>query len=274
MRPGFVKLHRRLADHPLWLSEPFSRGQFWAHLLMIANYRDTTVRRGTRVLPVRRGQVFTSVQHLRTTVSRDRKTVRAWLLAFASDGMLDIETGHGADGGFTLLTIRNYERYQGRDAAPLDNGLPNGLPNETDDGLDNALDNGLDYGLDTSEEVKKKALRIGKKNKNARAREGVPPAFTSFWKSYPRKAGMEDALTVWLKGKTKAGTPIPPIDALLPALERAKASHAWTKDNGQFIPYPATWLNAGRWQDEPPANGHDPRRVNAAWATESPEVTA
>ena len=108
MRPGYVKLHRSLADHQLWLGEPFSRGQFWAHLLMIANYKDSTVLRGNRVLPVRRGQVFTSVQHLSSTVSRDRKTVRAWLLAFASDGMLDIETGHGADGGFTLLTIRNY----------------------------------------------------------------------------------------------------------------------------------------------------------------------
>ncbi len=32
----------------------------------------------------------------------------------------------------------------------------------------------------------------------------------------------------------------------------------WTKDQGQYIPNPATWLNEGRWQDEfpePSSNG-------------------
>jgi hypothetical protein len=25
----------------------------------------------------------------------------------------------------------------------------------------------------------------------------------------------------------------------------------WLKDGGQFVPHPSTWLNQGRWQDEP-----------------------
>ena len=25
----------------------------------------------------------------------------------------------------------------------------------------------------------------------------------------------------------------------------------WLKDGGQFIPYPASWLRAARWEDEP-----------------------
>jgi hypothetical protein len=31
-----------------------------------------------------------------------------------------------------------------------------------------------------------------------------------------------------------------------------KNSQQWTKDNGQFIPMPATWLNGRRWEDEQP----------------------
>jgi hypothetical protein len=45
------------------------------------------------------------------------------------------------------------------------------------------------------------------------------------------------------------------VITLLPAMERTlkrqKNSHDWTKENGQYIPNPATWLNQGRWMDEP-----------------------
>ena len=34
------------------------------------------------------------------------------------------------------------------------------------------------------------------------------------------------------------------------ALAEQKKSKDWTKDGGQYIPYPATWLNGKRWQDE------------------------
>ena len=27
-------------------------------------------------------------------------------------------------------------------------------------------------------------------------------------------------------------------------------SAQWQRDNGQYIPHPATWLNQGRWDDE------------------------
>ena len=93
----------------------------------------------------------------------------------------------------------------------------------------------------------------------------TPPGFDQFWDSYPNKAGKDDALTVWRRGKSKAGRPIPSVDIVLAALARAKASNDWTKDNGKYIPHPATWLRDGRWQDEPRANGHDPRHVNAEW---------
>ena len=57
----------------------------------------------------------------------------------------------------------------------------------------------------------------------------------------------------------KAFTKIDPDDTLLAqmlhALEVQKDSREWLKDNGAFIPYPASWLNGRRWEDiedEPP----------------------
>ena len=42
-----------------------------------------------------------------------------------------------------------------------------------------------------------------------------------------------------------------PVDVLLAAIASQKKSPQWQKDNGQFIPHPATWLNGQRWEDQP-----------------------
>ncbi|MCH5192255.1 MAG: phage replisome organizer N-terminal domain-containing protein [Oscillospiraceae bacterium] len=70
--------------------------------------------------------------------------------------------------------------------------------------------------------------------------------FDDFWDRYPKKKGKADA--------RKAFDKLNPTDELLSlmlnALDRQRKSKEWQKDNGQFIPYPATWLNGRRWEDE------------------------
>ena len=81
-------------------------------------------------------------------------------------------------------------------------------------------------------------------------------AFETFWKAYPRKVGKDAARRAFAKVKV-------PVETLVAAVEAQKASTQWTKDNGQFIPNPATWLNQGRWEDEMEggANPADRHRV-------------
>ena len=43
-----------------------------------------------------------------------------------------------------------------------------------------------------------------------------------------------------------------PVESLVSAIERQKCSLQWSRDNGQYIPNPSTWLNQGRWDDEMP----------------------
>lgn len=74
----------------------------------------------------------------------------------------------------------------------------------------------------------------------------VVDAFEQFWSAYPRKVGKEAARRVWGKIKNR-----PPVIYLTEAIQRSKETEQWKKDNGQFIPHPATWLNQGRWDDEP-----------------------
>jgi hypothetical protein len=70
--------------------------------------------------------------------------------------------------------------------------------------------------------------------------------FDVFWKAYPRKVGgKKNALKAWGKAEDR-----PPLADILAAIERAKQTEQWKRDGGQFIPYPATWLNKGMWDDD------------------------
>jgi phage replication O-like protein O len=71
--------------------------------------------------------------------------------------------------------------------------------------------------------------------------------FSEFWSIYPRKVKKSEALKSWNKINPTNGT----IEAILKALQWQIKSPDWTKDNGQFIPHPSTYLNQSRWEDEP-----------------------
>lgn len=87
-----------------------------------------------------------------------------------------------------------------------------------------------------------------KQPNNALPREGerLESSFERFWAAYPKKTAKAQALKAWNKLKPDEGL----IDKILWSLERQKRSVQWTKDGGQYIPYPATWLNSKRWEDE------------------------
>lgn len=74
---------------------------------------------------------------------------------------------------------------------------------------------------------------------------GQPAAFDRFWEAYPLKVGKGKARDVFTRKKVA-----PIVDDLLAAIGRQKVSADWTKDGGQYIPHPSTWLNQERWQDE------------------------
>lgn len=59
----------------------------------------------------------------------------------------------------------------------------------------------------------------------------------------------------------------PVQEKILAAVQAAKRSDQWTKDGGQFIPHPATWINQGRWDDvhaAPGAQSTQPGGMNRA----------
>lgn len=72
------------------------------------------------------------------------------------------------------------------------------------------------------------------------------PGFDDFWKAYPRKTAKHQAQKAWEKLKPSEQL----IAEILDGIERATTSDQWAKDDGKFIPHPATFLNNRRWEDE------------------------
>lgn len=70
--------------------------------------------------------------------------------------------------------------------------------------------------------------------------------FSVFWAKYPRRKSKKHAIKAWNRLNPNEEL----IEKIMRALQNAINSTDWKRENGRFIPYPASWLNAGGWDDE------------------------
>jgi hypothetical protein len=70
--------------------------------------------------------------------------------------------------------------------------------------------------------------------------------FARWWSSYPRKVAKQAAIKAWVKLRVDDDL----LETVLEAIDAQRTTESWTKENGNYIPYPATWLNGRRWEDD------------------------
>ena len=105
---GWIKIHRKLSDNPLWTCEPSTRGQAWVDLIMLASFDDVFFFvRGIQVAQ-KRGQVCWSEANL-----ADRwKWSRTKLRKFLNDLEKEHQIIQQKNNVIQVITIVNYEEYQ------------------------------------------------------------------------------------------------------------------------------------------------------------------
>lgn len=74
--------------------------------------------------------------------------------------------------------------------------------------------------------------------------DDAPGDFTEFWQQYPRKVGKQAAIKAYRKARKLASAADILAGTIRFAAEREGADE-------QYTAHPASWLNAGRWEDEP-----------------------
>lgn len=94
------------------------------------------------------------------------------------------------------------------------------------------------------------------------SKEEKDARFDEFWDEYPRKVGRAEAKRRWARLDCDSMA-----DQVLIGLRRCKASRDWKGRDAKFLPYPATWLNAEGWSDEPDSGDTtaSSRAKAAAW---------
>jgi hypothetical protein len=91
--------------------------------------------------------------------------------------------------------------------------------------------------------------------------------FDRFWSEYPRKVGKKKCRHIWNRLKPSAEL----AEKIITAVKAYKRTDQWQKNNGQFIPHPATWLNQERWNDEISASP-EPKRGDPDWLPSEAEA--
>ena len=84
----------------------------------------------------------------------------------------------------------------------------------------------------------------------------IPRHFERFWASYPRKVAKGAACKAFTR-VIKAQSDVEGfMSTIMASLTWWKSQDAWTKDDGKYIPYPATWINRGSWADSMDNESH------------------
>ena len=108
MDKGYVYLSRKVKDNWVWDAKPFSYGQAWIDLILLANHTDKDIVFNGEVRKVKRGQHVTSILKLSEAWGWSRKKTRSFLGHLERDGMVTTRvTTHGI-----TVTIVKYDNYQ------------------------------------------------------------------------------------------------------------------------------------------------------------------
>jgi hypothetical protein len=252
---GWVKLHRR-ALHTAELDSMDALG-LWTWLLSQAAHKATRVYRGKggRPIDLAAGQVVVAAS---SVPGMTRKRASALLDRFARAGMITVKTRR--DTGHTI-TITKWADYQTSEPVCDIQGTYKGHTRDI-------------QGTTAQEEQEIQESESpspdgdGQCFEQANGHHHEPPpqpkdaelrrAFEEqFWREYPRRKGKAAAQAKFIAKAKTAG-----VEAIMAGLARAKAEWRRKGTELEFIPHPATWLNQGRWDDEPdakpPARTHDP----------------
>ena len=104
---GWVAIYRQVQDHWLWQDKPFSKGQAWIDMLLLANHDDNKFLFGNELIEVKCGSFITSELKLMERWGWSKRKTRSFLDLLQSDGMI-VKTSNRKR---TAINIVKYEDY-------------------------------------------------------------------------------------------------------------------------------------------------------------------
>ena len=105
---GWAKINRSVQEHWLWNDKPFSKGQAWIDIILLANHSDKNTLLNGKVVEIKRGSFVTSETKLMERWGWSKSKVRAFLQLLHNNSMIVKKT----DQKKTTIIVVNYGKYQ------------------------------------------------------------------------------------------------------------------------------------------------------------------
>jgi hypothetical protein len=210
---GYIKLARCLLNKPIFQNEKLLKVWIWC--LMKASHKEHTQLVGLQKIDLKPGQFITGRNAGAQQLKMKPSTFWDYMQWLKGNQSLDIKT----DNKKSLVTLINWEQYQVS-------------PSKSDSETDHKA---------TAKQPLSDTNNNGNKGKNT-----YTVGFDQFWTEYPKKVSKQDAVKAWQKIKPDSDM----LAKILQSLAVQKKSANWLKENGQYVPNAATWLNGKRWEDE------------------------
>ena len=238
---GFITLHRQILDWE-WYKD-VNTFKLFLHLLLRASFADTRFL-GKKI---KRGQVVTSLAGLAEETGLSVQNVKTSLKHL----ILTNEVTNVSNKQYRIITIVKYDEYQ-----DLTNKLT-ASQQTTNKRLTNSQQhNNNNNNVNNVNNVTNTVMATDRSSSEH---------FEQFWKEYPKKVAKKNAMNAWQKVNPDSNL----FEKIMDGLKRWRDSGEWDRDGGQYIPYPATWLNGKRWEDEVERveqNGtNKSKRVDYSW---------
>ena len=105
---GWIKLDRKICENWLWQDKPFTKGQAWIDLLLLADYEDNDGYYRNSVKHFKAGTVYRSILYLSKRWCWSRNKVKRFLNVLQNKGMIT----YNATTNDTTITLVKWELYQ------------------------------------------------------------------------------------------------------------------------------------------------------------------
>lgn len=108
MQQGWIKIHRKILDNFLWEDRPFSKGQAWIDLILLANHENKKIIFDGNAIEVKRGEKITSIRFLSERWGWSTTKTKKFLNVLQNEKMLTYKSNSKN----TVYSIVNYNDYQ------------------------------------------------------------------------------------------------------------------------------------------------------------------
>ena len=192
-----------------WYKTP-NMAHLFQHLIRRANHEENN----WQGIIIKRGQLITSLDSLKSQTGISIRSLRTCLRRLSDTNEVIQKTTNQ----YRLITICKYNAYQ----SPY---------------------NHSDKQATSARQASDKRATTNKNEKNEKNEKNK--FFALFWSKYPKKVAKKAAI----KAFNKLNPDRILFRRITKSLDEQIKSEQWSKENGQFIPYPSTWLNGERWAD-------------------------